>query len=124
LLFLGFRRVKPTSVNLESEPIAKPIAGVLIYRFDSALVFFNSHHFASRVRQVIREAKEKLSWFVLDSEAITLIDSSGHFGVARAKGWFLTMIERTGVAEKLGRDRFLGSVQAAVDAATQTKGTR
>ena len=74
---MRFRRVKPTSVNLESEPIAKPIAGVLIYRFDSALVFFNSHHFASRVRQVIREAKEKLSWFVLDSEAITLIDSNG-----------------------------------------------
>jgi len=136
---LGIAPGKDYFVNLESESTAKPIAGVLIYRFDSALVFFNADHFASRVRQVIREAKEKPSWFVLDAEAITLIDSSAadtleslrvelhrdgiRLCIARSKGWFHTMIERTGVAEKIGTDCFFGSVQAAVDAA-QSKGTR
>jgi MFS superfamily sulfate permease-like transporter len=137
---LGLTPGKDYWVNLALEPDAKPIDGIVIYRFDSGLVFFNADHFASRVRQVIREAKQKPSWFILDAEAIPLLDSTAadvleslrvelekdgiQLCVARPKGWFLTMTQRTGVAETIGKDRFFGSIRAAVDAATKSMSAR
>ena len=123
--------------NIAGEPEAKSIPRVVIYRFDASLLFFNADYFANRVRQVIREAPEKPSSFVLDAEAISLIDITGAevleslraelhkqgttLSIARAKGWFRLMLDRSGVADSIGRDRIFPSIKAAVEAASSRK---
>ena len=137
---LGVAPDKEHFVNLAIDETGKPIPGVVIYRFDSALVFFNSEYFANRVRKVVHAAKEKPSWFILDAEAMPLIDSTAadileslrvelkregiEMSVARAKGWFRLMLDRTGVAETIGQDRFFEQISAAVNATTQSKSAR
>ena len=122
-------------VNLETNPTAKPISGVVIYRFDASLLFFNADYFASRVRQVIHDAGAKPSVFVLDAESISLLDITGadvletlraeldHDGtqlrIARAKGLFRKMLERSGVAATIGREHLFRSIKAAIDSSKQ-----
>lgn len=45
---LGVKAETDDFVNLASEPLAKPIPGVVVYRFDSSLLFFNADYFGSR----------------------------------------------------------------------------
>lgn len=122
-------------VNLATEPSAKPISGVVIYRFDASLLFFNADYFASRVRQVIHDAGAKPVVFVLDAESISLIDITGadvletlraeldqdgiQLRIARAKGLFRVMLERSGVADTIGRERLFGSIRAATHSSNQ-----
>ncbi len=131
---LGIVPGKDHFSNIAEEPEAKSPAGVVVYRFDSPLLFFNADHFANRVRQVIREAPEKPACFVLDAEAISIVDSTGAdvleslrvellkqgttLTIARSKGWFRIMLDRTGLADQVGRDRLFTSIRAAVEAAS------
>lgn len=135
---LGVVPGKDGFTNMAEDPAAKPIPGVVVYRFDGPLVFFNADHFANRVRQVIREASQKPAGFVLDAESMSLLDTTGAdvleslraellkqgitLSVARSKGWFRIMLDRTGVADQIGRDRLFTSVNAAVEEAAR-KGT-
>jgi high affinity sulfate transporter 1 len=127
---LGETQAGDRFVNLATDSAAKPISGVVIYRFDASLLFFNADYFASRVRQVIHDAGAKPSMFVLDAESISLLDTTGadvleslraelgHDGiqlrVARAKGLFRVMLERSGVADTIGRERLFPSIKAAI----------
>jgi MFS superfamily sulfate permease-like transporter len=134
---LGLITDQETLANIAENPEARAIPGVVVYRFDSALLFFNADYFASRVRNVIREADEKTSVFILDAEAMPILDTTGAdtleslhdelrkqgitLSIARAKGWFRMMLERTGLAEKFGDEQLFGSVNAAVEAATSRR---
>ncbi|HXQ71617.1 MAG TPA: SulP family inorganic anion transporter [Pyrinomonadaceae bacterium] len=122
-------------VNLATEPSAKPISGVVIYRFDASLLFFNADYFASRVRQVIHDAGARPSLLVLDAESISLLDITGaevletlraeldqdgiQLRIARSKGMFRKMLERSGVADTIGREQLFGSVRAATYSSNQ-----
>jgi MFS superfamily sulfate permease-like transporter len=125
-------------VNLATDPTAKPVSGVVIYRFDASLLFFNADYFASRVRQVIHDAGSKPLVFILDAESIPGLDTTGadvleelraeldrdgiQLHVARAKGPFRLMLERSGVADRIGRDRLFPSIKAAIDSHLSTQG--
>jgi high affinity sulfate transporter 1 len=129
---LGVAEGREGFVNMAEVSEAKSIPGVVVYRFDAPLLFFNADHFTSRVRQVISEAAEKPSMFVLDAESISLLDTTGAdalealrvelqregvlLSIARPKGWCRIMLERTGVADKIGRERMFVSVRAATEA--------
>lgn len=102
------------------------VPGLIIYRFESSLVFFNSDYFSDRVRALIRAADTRPRYFLFDAEAVSFLDVSGAYvlddlraelaaqgivlGVARARGMFLTMLERASVAEKIGRTNIFPSV--------------
>ncbi len=102
------------------------VPGLIIYRFESSLVFFNADYFSDRVRALISAADTRPTHFLLDAEAVPFIDVSGAFvlddlraelagqgivlGVARARGMFLVMLERAGVAQKIGTSNFFPSV--------------
>jgi MFS superfamily sulfate permease-like transporter len=129
---LGMVPGEPDFHNLETTPNARPIPGLIIYRFDASIVFFNAEYFQSRVRAVIAAAKEKPKWFLYDSEAAAVLDITGGevlkslqaeleakgivFGIARSKGWFKTMLHRTGVVECVGQDYIFPTVTAGVAA--------
>ena len=102
------------------------IPGLLIYRFEASLVFFNADYFSDRVRALINEAETKPSHLLLDAEAMPFLDVSGAYAldslrreladqgimlaVARARGLFRTMLDRAGVTEKIGINHFFLTV--------------
>jgi MFS superfamily sulfate permease-like transporter len=134
---LGAVRGKNGFISIAEDSAAKSVSGLVIYRFDSSLLFFNADHFANRVRHVIREANQKPHCFVLDAEAMPILDTTGadvlaslrsellnqeiNLSIARAKGWFRMMLDRTGIADEIGRDQLFPSVTAAVEAALSRK---
>jgi len=117
-------------VNLASEARAKAVPGVLVYRFESALLFFNADYFAGRIRQAVSEAQEQPLVLVLDAESMPMLDTTGadtlaalhselwgngiELRVARAKGRFRSMLEASGVADMIGREQIFPSTRAAV----------
>ncbi len=116
--------------DIMSRPEAETFPGLLIFRFDSALVFFNSDHFKSRVRTVVKEAKGEVRCFVLDAGSMPLMDSTGAavlgevcselaekgvgFAIAGAKEPLAYMLEKTGLKEQIGSDRLFPTLESAV----------
>jgi MFS superfamily sulfate permease-like transporter len=104
----------------------------MIYRFDASIVFFNADHFANRVREVIREAGQKPSWFLIDAETIPIADTTGAdmiaalhrelrlegivLTVASAKGFFRLMLETTGASDTIGKQYQFTSIREGIEA--------
>jgi high affinity sulfate transporter 1 len=127
-------RIPGTNVYRDtlSSSEAESFPGLLIYRFDASLVFFNADHFKARVRTVIRSAVTPVRCFLLDAGTMALLDTTGAasleqlrgelqeqgipMAVAGAKGRVRTMLERTGLAERIGSDRMFPTVELAVEA--------
>jgi high affinity sulfate transporter 1 len=115
-----------------SHPEAVSFPGLLIYRFDESLVFFNADYFKARVRTLVREAPAPVRYFLLDAETIPYLDTTGAacleqvcgdleaegiaMAVAAAKSPVRTMLDRTGLAGRIGPDRMFPTVAAAVEA--------
>jgi high affinity sulfate transporter 1 len=60
--------------NIEDFPEATTIPGLILYRFDANLVFFNADYFRDRVRAAIAAAKTPVEWVVVDASSINVID--------------------------------------------------
>ncbi len=58
-------------------PLARTIPGLLIYRFESNLVFYNADYLKSRILALIAVQKTPVEWLVLDASCINIIDASG-----------------------------------------------
>lgn len=115
---------------------AESVPGLVIYRFDAALVFFNADHFKARVRSIVRNAAAPVRAFVLDAESMPHLDTTGAavldelrsdleragiaFAVAAAKNPIRAMLERTGFAERAGSGRMFPSVHAAAETLSAT----
>jgi high affinity sulfate transporter 1 len=63
--------------DIHGQENAETVPEVFIYRFDSALVFFNADYFKQRVRTVVAGAAPETRWFLLDADAMSLVDSTG-----------------------------------------------
>lgn len=55
-------------------PEATTISGLILYRFDSNLVFFNADYFRDRVRTIIAAADTPVEWVVVDASSIDVVD--------------------------------------------------
>ncbi|HTP64839.1 MAG TPA: sulfate permease [Geobacteraceae bacterium] len=60
--------------DIKDYPEATTIPGLLIYRFEADLVFFNCDLFKERVQQEIRRAATPVEWVLVDASPITVID--------------------------------------------------
>lgn len=58
-------------------PEAKTIPGLLLYRFESNLVFFNADYFKSRVHAAVAAQRTPVEWVVIDASSINVIDVTG-----------------------------------------------
>ena len=63
--------------DINEYPNAETIPGLLVYRFDAALLFFNADYFKKRVHEVVASSDCPLRMFVFDMEAINVIDVTG-----------------------------------------------
>jgi high affinity sulfate transporter 1 len=118
--------------DVNGQPGAETLPELIIYRFDSSLVFFNADYFKNRVRTVVAEAKTKPRWFLLDAESMPWMDTTGAavldearrelaeknivLRVAEAKKPLRLMLDRTGLKERIGPDGFFPTLGAAVEA--------
>jgi high affinity sulfate transporter 1 len=118
--------------DIKARPEAETFPGLVIFRFDSALVFFNSDHFKSRVRTVVKEAKTEVRRFVLDAGTMPGMDSTGAaalgevyselaekgvgFAIAGAKGLLADMLDKTGLKQRIGSDRVYPTLESSIEA--------
>ena len=63
--------------NISGHLNATTIPGVVIYRFDASLLFFNADYFKARVRTVVGAAQPKPRWLVIDAGTIAHVDITG-----------------------------------------------
>jgi high affinity sulfate transporter 1 len=85
LLYVGSRpddailgRTKGAGVrgfhSLHDFPGAKTYPGLLIYRFDSDLLFYNVDYFKYRLLKAISESETPVEWVVVDASPINILD--------------------------------------------------
>jgi high affinity sulfate transporter 1 len=118
--------------DIKDSPGAETFPGIIVYRFDAALLFFNSDFFKSRVRAFVRDAKPRPRYFLLDAETMPFLDTTGAasledvvdelagqgivFVVAQAKSRVRLMFEQAGLEEKIGDKNFFPTLESAVAA--------
>ena len=86
----------------ELYPEAKEIPGLLFYRFEASLIFFNAGHFRQRVTELIETSETPVRWVVIDGRSINNIDLTGALMLydlsktLAARGMVLAMTARAG----------------------------
>jgi high affinity sulfate transporter 1 len=57
-------------------PQATTVPGLLLYRFEANLVFFNIDYFGERLRAAIRASRTPVEWVIIDASPINWIDAT------------------------------------------------
>lgn len=68
--------------SIERHPDAITWPGIVIYRFDSPITFFNSTYFRQRALRAADATGPGLKWFVLDMIPISRVDVTGLYAVS------------------------------------------
>jgi high affinity sulfate transporter 1 len=118
-------------VDLEDDPHATAIPGVLIHRFEAELIFANADLFHDDVLARVRAAEPRPGTVILDFEAVGHVDVTGaealrslhdsldtlgiRLIVARAKSNVRGALHRHGVADVLGEENFTPTVARALE---------
>ncbi len=118
--------------NIERNPEAVTRSDLIILRVDAALYFANVSYFKDKLRE-IEEKAPALRAIVIDAYPMNRIDSSAahalleiiedaqrrgiRFYFSGVKGPVMDVLERAGIADRIGRDHFFMEVHDAVEAA-------
>lgn len=116
--------------DLSRHPNGEVIERVVIVRFDAPLFFANAGMFAEYVRSRVA-GREGVRYVILAAEPITSVDSTAvdelvrlddelsqagiELVIAEMKGPVKDDLERRGLGDRFGRERFAPTVGAAVD---------
>jgi high affinity sulfate transporter 1 len=99
---LGLIESQGDFYETELYPEAKEIPGLLFYRFEASLIFFNAGHFKQRVTELIETSETPVHWVVIDGRSINNIDLTGALMLydlskaLAARGMVLAMTARAG----------------------------
>jgi SulP family sulfate permease len=85
--------------DIDDYPDARPVPGLLVYRYDAPLCFANAGDFRRRALAALEAAPEPPRWFLLNAEANVEIDSTAAEGLAALHG----ELARRGVVLALAR---------------------
>ena len=130
---LGRSRDGARFADLEDdEADATPVPGVLIHRFEAALIFANADRFQDDLLARVHAADPRPDTVVLDFEVVGQVDVTGgealrsvydtlsplgtRLIIARAKSSVRGALRRQGIAEVFGEDNFAPTVARALDA--------
>ena len=61
--------------DVDDYPDARPVPGLLVYRYDAPLCFANAENFRSRALAAVDAGPEPPRWFLLNAEANVEIDT-------------------------------------------------
>jgi SulP family sulfate permease len=118
--------------DLGTTEATQTVPGLLAYRFYAPLLFSNAGHFVERVRHLVQASPKPLRCLLLDAQAITDIDVTAlealrdlHLELSR-QGIVLKiahanlplrqLLERTGLADEIGKENFFASVHECIAA--------
>jgi high affinity sulfate transporter 1 len=116
--------------SLDGHPDARPIPGVVVYRWEAPLFFANAGSFRAEVRRLVRA--QHPAWVVVQCEAITDIDVTAaatlkqldeelnaqgvHMAFAEMRSRIQELALRYGLLETLDRDHFYPTLDNALRA--------
>jgi high affinity sulfate transporter 1 len=116
--------------DIERNPDAKQVPELLVFRFDAPVFFANAEHFARCVKKHVGERGGPVKRVLIAGEPITDIDTTGaetlrdlvddlaavdiEFTVAELKGPVRDRLNRYGVYDHIGHDRFYGTIDEAI----------
>jgi MFS superfamily sulfate permease-like transporter len=119
-------------VTLNRNPSAQVPDRIVVYLFEASLIFLNAQYFLERTLAELK-ARPDAKWLVLDTSAmmhadtgaVDVLESLKHTldseGVGLllggGHGHFREILERSGLAELIGRDRILDTPEQALAAA-------
>ncbi|HBN9509307.1 TPA: SulP family inorganic anion transporter [Pseudomonas aeruginosa] len=128
---LGWMHGIDGQVELAKYPQATTLLGLVIYRFDAPLLFFNADYFKQRVLAVV-DGSERPNAVLLNAEAMTNLDISGlatlhevqqilkaqgvHLSLARVTGQTLDLLQRSSMLGEIKPPLVFSSVRSGVSA--------
>lgn len=128
---LGWMHGIDGQVELAKYPQATTLPGLVIYRFDAPLLFFNADYFKQRVLAVV-DGSERPNAVLLNAEAMTNLDISGlatlhevqqilkaqgvHLSLARVTGQTLDLLQRLSMLGEIKPPLVFSSVRSGVSA--------
>ncbi|MDO3647700.1 sulfate permease [Nocardia mangyaensis] len=122
--------------DVDDYPDAKPVPGLVIYRYDAPLCFANAEDFRKRALAAVdwwsERGGEPVRWFVLNAEAnvevdLTALDAVEQlrtelvtrgviFAMARVKHDLRDDLDASGLTDRIGADRLFPTLPTALDA--------
>lgn len=125
--------------KLHRSPLARPEPGLTLCIVQGSLLFFNADHVRARMAEIAADLPANTRWFVLDTTAITQIDSTAaeslegiaadfaargiRFGLAELNAEVRDLLDRAGVLARIGPEMIfddLGDALAAYRRAGRT----
>jgi SulP family sulfate permease len=129
---LGIAPGVPGMHDIDDYPTARPVPGLVVYRYDSPLFFANAENFRRRALAAVDSAPQPVQWLLLNAEAnveidITAIDALDALreelaqrgivlALARVKQDLRDDLEAAGFLDRLGRDHVFFTLPTAVEA--------
>lgn len=117
---LGLRPGRDGFYKLHRTPDARPVPGLSLCLLEGSLLFFNAETVRARMAEIAAELPAGTRWFVLDTTAITQIDTTAataldqiaqdfaavgiRFGLAELNAEVRELLDRSGVLDRIGRD--------------------
>lgn len=121
--------------DVDDYPQARPVPGLLVYRYDAPLCFANATDFRRRALSAVDHHDGPVEWFVLNAEANVEIDLTAiealdrlHtelrrrgivFAMARVKRELRESLAAAGLLAKIDQSRIFMTLPTAVDAFRQ-----
>ncbi len=121
--------------DLDDYSDARPVPGLVVYRYDAPLFFANAEDFRERALAAVvenPEGVEPVEWFVLNAEAnvemdLTAVDALDQlrrdleargivFAMARVKHDLRALLDAAGLVERIGENRIFMTLPTAVKA--------
>lgn len=125
--------------DIDDYPDARPVPGLVVYRYDSPLFFANANDFHRRALAAVDDAPTPARWLLLNAEAnveidITAIDALDTLreeleargvvlALTRVKQDLRDDLDAAGFLERLGADRVFYTLPTAVEAFHRATGT-
>jgi MFS superfamily sulfate permease-like transporter len=90
---LGSVKDLPGLHAIERHESASTVPGLLLFRFNAPIVFFNAPYFKREALAAVEAAGSDLKWFVVDMIPITMIDATGLYAAAE----IITILAERGI---------------------------
>ncbi len=117
--------------DIEDWDDATTIPGLVIYRYDAPICFANVENFKRRAMAAIAAEKDRVEWFILNTEAIAEIDITAAdmlaelhreladqgivLALARVKQDLYAQLKRSGLQELIGNERIYPTLKTAIN---------